>query len=211
MSSAASAASPAAGKKVAARQGSAPAAAPVVPSRPVSFVTVGASGYSQLFATNCLPPLFLAAVASELTHHIAQRLQSNLATLVAQQQQHAAAQPQPQPTEATGSEQPEEKQPLSASDSDYSQHAQQWQTEQSQLAERQLQLEAALAVLSHTTDEECVFDVRDASTGAAAKLNEQKEARVKDVLSGAGKYELLVARKKAEPAGLTFQPLQLPV
>jgi len=177
----------------------------------VSFVTVGASGYSQLFATNCLPALFLAAVASELTHHIAQRIQANLVSLFAQQQQHAAQQPQPQPTETAGGEQSEEKQQLSTTDAAYEQQLQQWEAERQQLAERQLQYEAALEVLSHTTDEECVFDVRDGSSGAAAKLFEQKEARVKDVLTGAGKYELLVALKKADSTGLTFHPLQLPV
>ena len=208
MSTGASASSPA-GKKVAGRQGSAPSTAPVPPARLVSFVTIGASGYSQLFATNCLPPLFLAAVSSELTHHIAQRIQSNLDALRTQQQQHAAA--QPQPTEVVGGEQSEEKQQLATTDTTYEQRLQQWQTEHQQLTERQLQFEAALEVLVHTTDEECVFDVRDSSSGAAVKLFEQKEARVKDVLTGAGKYELLVAQKKTDPASLTFHPLQLPM
>ena len=207
MSSGASASSPA-GRKVAGRQGSAPSTAPAAPSRSVSFVTVGASGYSQLFATNCLPPLFLAAAASELTHHVAQRIQSNLGSLLTQQQQQAAT--QPQPPQPAGGEQSEEKQQLST-DGAYEQQLQQWQAESQQLAERRLQYEAALEALSHTTDDECVFDVREGSSGAALKLFEQKELRVKDVLTGAGKYELLVARKKAESASLTFQPLQMPV
>ena len=209
MSTGASASSPAA-KKGAGRQGSTVSSAPTsaAPPRSVSFVTVGASGYSQLFATNCFPPLFLAAVASELTHHVAQRLQSNLAALHTQRQQHMAVQPLTQSAEADGGEQSAEKQQLSATETAFEQ---QWQAEQQQLSERQLQLEAALEALSHTTDEQCVFDVRDGSSGTAVKLFEQKEARVKDVLTGAGKYELLVARKKADSPSLTFHPLQLPV
>ena len=213
MSSAAASSSPAAKKAAAGRRGSVQAVAPAAPTRSVSFVTVEASGYSQLFATNCLPALFLAAVASELTHHIAQRLQTNLDSLHVQLQQHAATQPQPQtqPTQAGGDDAAEEKQQLSSVDSAQEQQLTQWQVEREQLVDRQQQYEAALTALSHTTEAECVFDVRDSAGGAAMRLFEQKEVRVKEALVGAGKYELMVARKQADATGLAFHPLQLPV
>ena len=214
-------------KKPAAGSKSSTALLPAVPTtaapRNVPFITVSCSSYSQLFSTLCRPSLFLSAAAAELTTHLQQRIDERLADLQRRREEGAARQTkleeesrqqQAQQQPAQGEEEKEQTSlPLQQPPAADNLQTVQWAEEKRQLDEEEQRLQADVGVLSHTTDQECLFDLRSAA-GQALRLHEQgNTGEVREHVAGAGEYTLLVARRKTEEwqvsSKLSFGPLSL--
>ena len=204
-----------AGSKASASSAVAVSTPPVAPPRAVPFVTVACSSYSQLFSTLCRPALFLSAAAAELSSHLQQRAEDRLLEVRRTRAEGDALQAKAQETTQSGvsGQEEEEKQQLQPAASAASPSAELWPEERRRLDEEEQRLQADLLTLSRLTGVDCAFDLRS-SLGQPLRLHEMgTTGTVREVVSGAAEYTLLIAQKRAEDGTLNpklaFQPLAL--